>query len=152
MLKLYQLSAYRRGKEAFYQYAAIDEYIRLRYLAAFEEQSTYSSMCFVQQLIKAFPFKIEKVQTDNGLEFTKISSKAKPENKTLIERQLEEYGIAHQKIRPYTPRRNGKVERSHKKDSEYFYKFEIFKCKEEYEEKLSDWNKEYNNFPMRPLE
>ena len=62
--------AKEQGKK-FYQYTAIDEYSRFRYLEAFEEHSTYSSALFLEHLIQAFPFPIECVQTDNGAEFTK---------------------------------------------------------------------------------
>ena len=55
----------------FYQYTAIDEYSRFRYLEAFEEHSAYSSAIFLEHMLKAFPFKVECVQTDNGCEFTK---------------------------------------------------------------------------------
>ena len=96
--------------QKFYQYTAIDECTRIRYLGAFEEQSTYSSKKFLEKLVKAFPFKICKVQTDNGSEFTKRFSGAKEWDKTIFEEQLQEYGIEHQKIRPYTPRHNGKVD------------------------------------------
>lgn len=58
------------GKK-FYQYTAIDEYSRSRYLEAFEEHSSYSSAVFVEHLIKAFKFPIKCIQTDNGMEFTK---------------------------------------------------------------------------------
>lgn len=58
------------GKK-FYQYTAIDEYSRFRYLEAFEEASTYTSKVFLENMLKAFPFKVECVQTDNGFEFTK---------------------------------------------------------------------------------
>ena len=51
-----------KGKK-FYQYTAIDEYSRFRYLEAFEEHSTYSSAIFLEHLIKKFPFKIQCVQT-----------------------------------------------------------------------------------------
>ena len=37
--------------EKMYQYTAIDECTRFRFIAAFKEQSTYSSMRFLQQLI-----------------------------------------------------------------------------------------------------
>ena len=57
-------------KERFYQYAAIDEYTRKRYLWFSNEHSTYESSNFVKRLIKVFPFKIECIQTDNGFEFT----------------------------------------------------------------------------------
>ena len=59
-----------KGKK-FYQYTAIDEYSRWRYVEAFEEHSTYSSSVFVEHLIRRFPMPIECVQTDNGTEFTK---------------------------------------------------------------------------------
>ena len=55
--------------ERYYQYTAIDEYSRFRFVAAFKEQSTYSSVQFLDMLVKAFPFKIECIQTDNGSEF-----------------------------------------------------------------------------------
>ena len=57
------------GKQ-FFQYTAIDEYSRWRFVEAFEEHSTYSSAQFVEHLIKAFPCPIECIQTDNGTEFT----------------------------------------------------------------------------------
>ena len=53
------------GKQ-FFQYTAIDEYSRWRFVEAFEEHSTYSSAQFVDHFVKAFPFPIECIQTDNG--------------------------------------------------------------------------------------
>ena len=47
-----------------------------------------------------------------------MSGEATP---TMFENQLKKHGIEHKLIRPYTPRHNGKVERSHRKDNEYFY-------------------------------
>ena len=47
--------------EKMYQYTAIDECTRFRFIAEFKEQSTYSSMLFLQQLIRRFPFQIHKV-------------------------------------------------------------------------------------------
>ena len=49
----------------FYQYTAIDEYSRFRYLEAFEEHSSYSSAVFLDHILKAFKFKAECIQTDN---------------------------------------------------------------------------------------
>ena len=137
--------------EKMYQYTAIDECTRFRFIAAFKEQSTYSSMIFLQQLIRRFPFKIHKVQTDNGTEFTKRFQAADEENLTLFEKELKRLGIAHQKIRPYTPRHNGKVERSHRKDNEEFYVTHTFYSFVDFKVQLARRNREYNNFPMRPL-
>ena len=97
--------------EKFYQYTAIDEFSRWRYLEAFQEHSTYSSAQFLEHLIKAAPFKILCVQTDNGTEFTKRLLPG-DNGPSLFETRLEQAGIRHKLIRPYTPRHNGKVERS----------------------------------------
>ena len=64
------------AEQKYYQYTFIDEYSRFRYLEAFEEHSTYSSTQFLLHVIEKFPFQIECVQTDNGLEFTnRLNSK-----------------------------------------------------------------------------
>lgn len=138
------------GKK-FFQYTAIDEYSRWRFVEAFEEQNTYSSAQFVDLLVKAFPFPIECIQTDNGTEFTNrfTSHKDKP---TLFQVHLEQHGIQHKRIRPYTPRHNGKVERSHRKDNERFYATHQFYSFEDFAKQLKEYNrKDYNHFPMRPL-
>lgn len=138
------------GKK-FFQYTAIDEYSRWRFVEAFEEQNTYSSAQFVDHLVKAFPFPIECIQTDNGTEFTNrfTSHKDKP---TLFQVHLEQHGIQHKVIRPYTPRHNGKVERSHRKDNERFYATHQFYSFEDFAKQLKEYNRrEYNHFPMRPL-
>lgn len=137
--------------QKFYQYTAIDEYSRFRYLEAFEEHSTYSSAVFLEHLIKAFPFPIKCVQTDNGAEFTKRLLPTKRRTPTLFEARLKQCDIEHHLIRPYTPRHNGKVERSHRKDNEYFYATHSFYSFEDFKKQLAVHNRKYNNFPMRPL-
>lgn len=136
------------GNAKFYQYTAIDEFSRFRFLMAFEEASTYSSKQFMQAVQKAFPFAIECVQTDNGSEFTNRFSNGKP---TLFEAYLQKLGIQHKLIRPFTPRHNGKVERSHRKDNEYFYATHTFYSFDDFKTQLAAHNRRYNVFPMRPL-
>lgn len=138
-------------QERFYQYTAIDEYSRFRFIMAFKEQSTYSSVQFLNALIKVFPFKIECVQTDNGLEFIKSFDERKKGRFSLFEARLKELGITHKLIRPFTPRHNGKVERSHRKDNEYFYATHKFYSFDDFSKQLAVHLKRYNSFPMRPL-
>ena len=96
------------GKQ-FFQYTAIDEYSRWRFVEAFEEHSTYSSAQFVEHLVKAFPCTIECIQTDNGTEFTNrfTSHREKP---TLFQKHLEMHGISAAKssghLLPCTMRRS----------------------------------------------
>ena len=136
--------------EKFYQYTAIDEFSRWRYLEAFQEHSTYSSAQFLEHLIKAAPFKILCVQTDNGTEFTKRLLPG-DNGPSLFETRLEQAGIRHKLIRPYTPRHNGKVERSHRKDNEYFYASHKFYSFEDFKNQLAVRCRNYNRFPIRPL-
>lgn len=135
----------------FYQYTAIDEFSRFRYVEAFQEASTYTSTLFLENMLKAFPFKVECVQTDNGFEFTKRFGNSKIEQMSRFEKCLHSHGIQHRKIRPFTPRHNGKVERSHRKDNEYFYATHSFYSFEDFSRQLKVHNLKYNNFPMRPL-
>lgn len=56
-----------------FQYTAIDEYSRLRFVAAYPEQSTFSSADFLKKLTEWYGrrnIRVECVQTDNGFEFT----------------------------------------------------------------------------------
>ena len=138
------------GKK-FYQYTAIDEYSRFRYLEAFEEHSSYSSAVFLENMLKAFKFPVECVQTDNGQEFTKRLGSSQKPTPTLFEARLKQYGIRHKLIKPYTPRHNGKVERSHRKDNEYFYATHSFYSFDDFKKQLAVHSRKYNNFPMRPL-
>lgn len=139
--------------QRFYQYTAIDEYSRWRFVEAFEEHSSYSSCLFLEHLIKAFPCPIECVQTDNGQEFTKrFSSYGGSDKPTIFQVRLMEHNIHHKLIRPFTPRHNGKVERSHRKDNERFYATHTFYSFDDFAKQLKLYNRrEYNNFPMRPL-
>ena len=137
------------GKQ-FFRYTAIDGYSGWRYVEAFDEHSTYSSAMFVEHPVKAFPCPIECIQTDNGNEFTNRFT-AKKDKPTLFQAYLERFGIRHRLIRPYTPRHNGKVERSHRKDNERFYATHAFYSFEDFSKQLQAYNRrDYNHFPMRP--
>ena len=135
----------------YYQYTAIDEYTRKRVLWASKEQTTSASAEFVKVVMRKFKFKIECIQTDNGFEFTNRLNANQTNTKTLFESTLEELGIRHKLIKPKTPRHNGKVERSHRKDQERFYYNKVFCSFEDFKNRLRYWEKEYNDFPMKPL-
>lgn len=139
--------------ERFYQYTAIDEYTRIRYMWYTNAHDTYASSEFVKRMVKYFPFKIKTIQTDNGFEFTnRLSWEGFLKNKkTLFEKTLEEMEIEYKTIRPHTPKENGRVERSHRKDQERFYYNRVFYSLEDLRNLGTHWRKEYNNFPMRPL-
>jgi len=137
-----------------YQYTAIDEYSRLRFLDAYDEQSTYSSADFLTKMTAWFRRKgvrVECVQTDNGFEFTNRFSNSKRDLQTLFESTATKLGIQHKLICPYTPRHNGKVERSHREDNKRFYSTQHFFSLHDFKAQLVKHHRRSNNFPMRPL-
>ena len=137
-----------------FQYTAIDEFTRLRFLAAYPEQSTYSSADFLKRMVKWFArrgIRVECVQTDNGFEFTNRFSNSKKNLTTLFEHTASLLGIRHKLIRPYAPRHNGKVERSHREDQKRFYSSHTFYSFDDFKAQLAVHNRRSNNFPMRPL-
>lgn len=138
-----------------FQYTAIDEFSRLRFLAAYPEQSSFSSADFLDKLVKWYArrgIEVECVQTDNGFEFTNRFSNSKRDVPTLFEATAQKLGIRHKLIRPYTPRHNGKVERSHREDQKRFYSCHCFWSLEDFEKQLAVHNRRSNNLPMRPLQ
>ena len=138
----------RVGKH-LYQWTAIDECTRMRFVYGFEEHTPENTVKFLKMLIKAFPFKIQTIQTDNGTEFTyKYISETEI---SPLDKVLNRLGIKHKLIPPRTPWHNGKVERSHRNDQRYFYDWETFRNVDELNEKLEKHLEWSNNKPMRTL-
>ena len=138
-----------RNNRHFYQWTAIDECTRMRFIYAFEEHTPENTVRFLAMLIKVFPFKIRTIQTDNGTEFTyKFISE---ERISPMDQALRRLGIAHVLIPPRTPWHNGKVERSHRNDQRYFYDWETFRSLKDLNEKLEKHLEWSNNKRMRTL-
>ena len=113
-----------------------------------------SSADFLKRLVKWYVrrgIKVECVQTDNGFEFTNRFSNSKRHLLTLFETTAAELGVRHKLIKPYTPRHNGKVERSHREDQKRFYNVHHFYSFADFDDQLAIHNRRSNNLPMRPL-
>ena len=138
----------RNGKH-LYQWTAIDECTRFRFVYGFEEHTPENSVKFLRMLVNVFPFTIQTIQTDNGTEFTyKYISDTE---ECPFDKELQKLGITHKLIPPRTPWHNGKVERSHRNDQRYFYDWETFRSVEELNQKLVPHLVWSNNKPMRTL-
>lgn len=138
------------SEEWYYQYTMIDEATRERFLYPYKEKSGYSTVDFIQRAILYFGYIPKIIQTDNGTEFT--NPKGTGDGKVhIVDKLLQRLKIKHQLIRAYTPRHNGKVERSHRSDNEGFYCTLTFATYEELKEKMSEWNQRYNNRPHSSL-
>jgi transposase InsO family protein len=117
-----------------YQYTAIDDCTRYRVLRLYRRCNEMASVSFLRELRAALPFPIQKVQTDNGAEFS-----------LTFALSLAEAGIKHRYIRPRCPQQNGKVERSHRIDNEEFWSRQEFATYEEAWAALATWERVYNH-------
>ena len=88
---------------------------------------------FVDHAIDTFPFRIREIRTDNGHEF-----------QAKFHWHVEDRGIRHAYIKPSSPQLNGKVERSHRSDSQEFYQLLTYKGAVNLEAKLAEWERFYN--------
>ena len=100
-----------RARQRFYQFTAIDEATRFRVLRIYDHNNTKTAIDFLREVREHFPFAIQKIQTDNDSSFG-----------PQFTWHLSDLSISHRHIPPGCPEVNGKVERSHKTDSEEFYR------------------------------
>ena len=137
-----------------YQNTAIDEYSRYRVLGVYEEQSTFSSADLLNKVVAHFARKgiaVECVQTDNGFESTHRFSGSRRNLETHFEATARQLEIRHKLTRPYTPRHNGKVERSHRENQKRFYDSHRFYSLADFGGQLATHQNRSNSRPMRPL-
>jgi transposase InsO family protein len=110
------------GRKA-YAYVAVDECTRWRYAHAFDQLCEGSTALFLEKLVQVAPFPIHTIQTDNGQEFTYALNPVAQhlEKEHSLYRFCQRHGIRHRRIPPGVKELNGKVERSHRTDEQYFY-------------------------------
>lgn len=94
-------------------------------------------------------FKIDLVQTDNGLEF--VNDREQTSKKSRFEIYLEKLRIKHKRTRPYSPWQNGIVERSHRIDNELFYSKRRFKSYKQMQKAFKRYCRRYNNIARKVL-
>ncbi|MBX9621095.1 MAG: DDE-type integrase/transposase/recombinase, partial [Alphaproteobacteria bacterium] len=91
-----------------YQCTAIDDCTRLRVLRLYSEKTAANAVFFFGEVLRAFPFPIQRIQTDWGTEF-------------FNEALLMVHYVKFRPIKPRTPHLNGKIERSQQTDKAEFY-------------------------------
>ncbi len=131
-------------KKRYYRYTAIDDCTRVRVLRAYPKHDQKAAIMFIDHVLSKLPFKVDKVQTDNGSEFGQS-----------FHSHVLDKGINHVYIKPATPRLNGKVERSHRIDSEEFYRLhegQVIDDVNLFNDKLQQWRGllQLRSTPRRP--
>jgi transposase InsO family protein len=123
-------------KKKYYQFTAIDDCTRLRVLRIYPAVNQKVAIQFVDYVLERLPFQVQMVQTDNGGEFG-----------SSFHYHVLDKGVGHRYIKARTPRLNGKVERSHRIDTEEFYRLldgALIDDAKVFNNKLQEWEDYYN--------
>jgi transposase InsO family protein len=92
-------------KQGFeFVYVAIDDASRLSYVEILADERSEAACGFLESAVTWFArqsVRIERVMTDNGSAFVSCA----------FAERCKSLGVRHKRIRPYTPRTNGKAER-----------------------------------------
>jgi transposase InsO family protein len=132
---------------ARYCFVAVDRATRLVFLGVYEHKNAESATDFLKKCLTFFPFKITKILTDNGREFTLegFRNRYGPAKKAHPFDQLCQVNeIEHRRTKPYTPKTNGLAERTNGLIKEGTTKQERYASAEAMIQSLHDWNVRYN--------
>ena len=124
----------KNGKKC-YVFNFIDHASNWSYKRAYSSLSPKSTIDFMKRLVRECPFKIQKLQTDNGTEYTYKFYKRYADIKKdhPLEKFCEDRDIIQKLIPPGEKELQGLVERAHRQDDQ-----ELFSRIEPYE--LEDFN------------
>ncbi len=100
----------RTAEGKLYLYVAIDRTSKFAYAELHQNQTKMIAAEFLRNLIQAVPYKIHKVLTDNGIQFTNHDHH-KNAFIHIFERVCNENNIEHRKTQVKHPWTNGQVER-----------------------------------------
>ena len=137
-----------------YLFVAIDRASRWVYFEVHRTKEAKNAAAFLERLVKKAPFKITKVLTDNGKEFTDrfcATGERQATGRHLFDQTCQQHGIEHRLTPPRHPQTNGMVERFNGRIAELL-KTTRFRNSKELEEALMRYAHLYNHqIPQRSL-
>ena len=118
----YQLHLLTNSSKA-YVYNFIDHASNWSFKFAYARINSRNTEDFMNRIIWACPFKIDRLQTDNGVEFTSKYISGTPDEPSdhLLEVFCNENEINHKLIPPGEKELQGLVERSHRQDDQELF-------------------------------
>lgn len=114
-----------------YEYAAIDILSRYKLAVLLPEIDDESASLALEFFLKWFPFKVEYIQTDNGLEYQRS-----------FEETCHKYSIKHYLIHKNSPNENAVIERSFRTDQDEFYYW--LEAQPEHIGQLNEWLQKFH--------
>lgn len=116
-----------------YAYLAIDRATRLIFLRVYDRKGKYEAADFLLQALNFFPYRIQRILTDNGREFTMRGQQSFGRLNTggvFFEIICELAGIEHRKTKARHPWTNGMAERAVRTVKDHTTKLERYESLE----------------------
>lgn len=137
-----------------YLFVAIDRAIRWVYVEILGNKSAKTAQGFLKRLIDKAPFRISKVLTDNGKEFTDrfcATGEREPTGRHPFDQVCAAHAIEHRLIKARRPQTNGMVERFNGRIADVLATTR-FDSSQSLAETLTRYTKVYNqHIPQRAL-
>lgn len=137
-----------------YLFVGIDRATRWVYLEIRKDKSALNASQFLETLIDKAPFKVTKVLTDNGKEFTDrfiANGERQPTGRHQFDQACAAHHITHRLIKPKHPQTNGMVERFNGRISDVL-KATQFNCSGDLRQTMLNYLRIYNyHIPQKAL-
>jgi transposase InsO family protein len=105
----------RTTEGKLYLFVAIDRTSKFAFAQLIDKADRVTAAAFLDDLVKAVPYKINIILTDNGMQFCHApryrSGPTAVFSKHLFDRYCDKHGIEHRLTKPKHPWTNGQVER-----------------------------------------
>ena len=127
-------------------FCAIDRKTKWAYVEVHERKTKEASKEFLENVIKNCPFKIHRILTDNGSEFTYklLSENKRTEKKHPFDEVCSTYGIKHKLTKYRHPWTNGQIERFNRSMKAGTIKVCRYETTEQMKESIEKWVRWYN--------
>lgn len=127
-------------KKRWYVFTCIDRVSKLAYVWLADKKTQWMGKEFLEKVLKFYPYKINYILTDNGLEFT-YKAKARKTHKV---HPFDQVCRKHRTIRVAHPWTNGMVERFNQKIKPNVIRRYLFQNVKELNSKLISYVNSYN--------
>ena len=138
----------RTEQGKLYLFVAIDRTSKLAFTELHERATARVAADFLRALLKAVPYKIHTVLTDNGIQFADLPKNRKGPTALwrghMFDRVCDEHGIEHRLTKPNHPWTNGQVERMNRTIKEATVKRYYYESHDQLRSHLADFVTAYN--------
>lgn len=133
-----------KDKKRYYVFTCIDRVSKIAFILLTERKTQYMGKHFLERVIDFYPYRINYILTDNGLEFTYKAKATKTKLTHPFDKVCKRNKIKHRLIKFAHPWTNGMIERFNQKIKQNAIRRYLFDNVEDLKGKLISYVNRYN--------